>query len=344
MGKQALDGKRLNAFGMDPNDVIVVTDPTHPLFDREGNDLPIDEAMIASIVRHGVLKPAIVWKDGENVLLVDGRQRRKNTIEANRRGADPTILLPVMIFRGTLAEAAELMEELNELRRENSPMVRARRVLRMTQRGRSIPEIAALLGKHPLTIENSLKLLDCSEAIQADVEAGRMSATAAIKLTSLPRAEQDKAVAEMRATKEAIAAEGSGEESGPAEMATEEKPARKPRTVGPKRTASGAVTKATLRKVYERANSPENEAFENALTDGERKLLGWALGKLSTEDLAREVPGIRLLLGIGPAEPSSVEDAPEVDVEEPDEDERDDAESLMEESVNPADLDAEEAA
>ena len=207
MSKQAVEGKRLNMFAVNPEDTTVITDPTHPLCDPEGNDYPVNEAMVQSITRGGVRFPAIVWKDGETLIVVDGRQRRKNVIEANERlttagkSGEDLILLPVVLFRGTLAEAAQLMEELNEIRRENSPIVRAKRFKRMIERGRSTAEIAAILGKTVQTIDKALSLLDCSEKVQRLVETGEMTQTEALKLTSLPRAAQDSAVVEAKATK-----------------------------------------------------------------------------------------------------------------------------------------------
>jgi hypothetical protein len=266
-----------------------------------------------------------VWKDGENVLLLDGRQRRKNTIEANRRKAEKPegtdklpILLPVRVFKGTLEEAAELMETLNALRRDDSPMVRARRVLRMQKTGRSTEEIAQLLGKTKQTIEHWLALHDCSAKVQKAVEAGEMTLTAAVKLTSLPRKEQDQALEADKATRAAISAESvPGDAEG---NDTPEPKTRAPRTVGPKRTGSGAVSKATIRKIYERACDKSNEEFDNALSDGERKLVGWMLGKITTEQLAIDVPGITVLLGIGPIAPASPDEAPAVEIENLDED------------------------
>lgn len=330
MSKQAIDGKRLTIFGVDPNDVTVVTDPSHPLFDKEGNDLPVNEAMVTSILTHGVQLPAIVWRDGDTALLVDGRQRRKNTIAANeRKAAKPEgtdklpILLPVRVFSGTIEEAAELMETLNEIRRENSPMVRARRVLRMTKTGRSTAEVAALLGKSVQTIEKWLALHDCSVKVQTAVEAGELSIGDALGLAKFPRKEQDAALVAAAATKEAIAAEGANEVTVSDATGEASTPKKTRAPAGPKRTGSGAITKGTLRKVYERAASPADEEFENALTDGERLILGWALGKITTERLAKEVPGVYLLLGMTPPGAASPDEAPEVEVMEIDEEDPD---------------------
>lgn len=320
MSKQAVEGKRLNMFGVKATDTTVIEDPSHPLFDSEGNDYPIDEAMVQSIMRSGVRFPAIVWKDGEDLLIIDGRQRRKNTIEANGRiveagKGEDEILLPVVLFRGTIEEAAQLMEELNELRRENSPLVRARRFQRMIDRGRTPDEIAALLGKSIATINNAIKLLDCSAKVQRLVESGEMTQGDALKLTGLPRAAQDEKVEEAKVTAAAIAAEegADGEETAP--EASHDTKKRAPRVSGPKRTASGAVSKGTLRKIYERASQPANEEFENALTDGERLILGWALGKVPTEKLGSECPGIYLLLGIATPERATADEAPEVEID-----------------------------
>lgn len=295
MGKQALEGKRLTAFAVDPADITVVEDPSHPLFDKEGNSLPLNEGLIKSIMKVGVIVPIVIFKDGEDALVVDGRQRRKNAIEVNRRkvaAGELPILVPVMVFKGTMQEAADLMEALNEIRREHNPMTRARKALDMVRAGRAVDDIATLLGKTVQTINNWLKLMDCSEAVQSAVESGQMTATTAISLTNLSRTEQDAALTKIAEEKAAIAADSS--DASTSEPSAESAP---PRQAGPKRTKSGSVSKSTLRKVYVRAVSAETEEEENALSDGERKILGWALGKITTDDLAKEIPGIYLLLG-----------------------------------------------
>ncbi|MDP1177692.1 ParB/Srx family N-terminal domain-containing protein, partial [Klebsiella pneumoniae] len=70
----------------EPATLHLGTDKTHPLYD-ERIHLPIREAMVLNIRDQGVLEPIIVVKDPETGLtcVVDGRQRVRQTLEANKR-------------------------------------------------------------------------------------------------------------------------------------------------------------------------------------------------------------------------------------------------------------------
>ena len=77
---------KTNVLNFEPERLHLVTDRSHPLYD-ERIHLPLDESMILNIMDQGVLEPIIVWKDPETGLscVVDGRQRVRHTVEANKR-------------------------------------------------------------------------------------------------------------------------------------------------------------------------------------------------------------------------------------------------------------------
>ena len=77
---------KTNLLSFDPAKLKLVTDEKHPLYDPRV-DLPLSDEMVASIMLKGVVKPIIVWKDPESgeTVVVDGRQRVRNAIEANKR-------------------------------------------------------------------------------------------------------------------------------------------------------------------------------------------------------------------------------------------------------------------
>ena len=97
MGKSAIDAPRVNAFSLDPDEVVLVTDPKHVLFDKRAL-LPPDEQLVKSIMAKGVLTPIHVFRDGDKVLVINGRRRvtaarsRRNGILCN--GAKPFMSLP----------------------------------------------------------------------------------------------------------------------------------------------------------------------------------------------------------------------------------------------------------
>ena len=84
MAKNSIDAYgasgKTNVLMFDPENLHLVTDKTHPLYD-ERIHLPIDEGMVLNIKELGVLEPIIVWKDPETGLtcVVVGRQRVRHT-------------------------------------------------------------------------------------------------------------------------------------------------------------------------------------------------------------------------------------------------------------------------
>jgi ParB family chromosome partitioning protein len=86
---QAIAGRRLNAFAVDPDNLIIIgldTDdgPEHPLYD-ERVKLPLDESTVLNIMAIGVKEPVLVRKTDGNPEVVDGRRRTMHAREANRR-------------------------------------------------------------------------------------------------------------------------------------------------------------------------------------------------------------------------------------------------------------------
>ena len=77
---------KTNVLSFETDALTIITDPAHSLYD-ERIHLPLDEAITLNIMALGVREPILVWKDPETgkVLVVDGRQRVRHAIEANRR-------------------------------------------------------------------------------------------------------------------------------------------------------------------------------------------------------------------------------------------------------------------
>ncbi len=188
MSKTALDAKRLNAFSMNPADLTLVTDPRDPLYDERVN-LPVDEALVRNILLLGVKVAVLVAKSGDLVKVVDGRQRVKAAVEANRRlaaqGYDP-IFVKVIIERGDDADLAGVMIATNELRQQDSVMVKAQKAQRLLNMGRDEETIAKIFGVTEGTIGNWLKLLELEPVVQKAVSAGKVTMTAALGVHGKP--------------------------------------------------------------------------------------------------------------------------------------------------------------
>lgn len=189
----------------DPKDLTLVDDKESALYDeRVHND--VDDAMVKNIMAHGVLEPVIVRRNGETeegpvLEVVDGRQRVKNALEANKRfeaeGKEP-ILIPAILRRGEDADVMGVMISANEIRKADTPIVKAKKLQRYINMGRSEEQAAVMFGVHVATVKNMLSLLDCHSSVQKAVEAGTITATMAAKeFAKMPRNEQKEALEKM---------------------------------------------------------------------------------------------------------------------------------------------------
>lgn len=209
MAKQAIAGaSRLNAFSMNPEDLTVVTDMKNALYD-ERSDKPLDENMVLNIMAYGVKQPVIVRKNGEELEVVDGRQRTRCAIEANKRlkaEGKERLKVPVMLARGEDKDMFGIAIFCNEIRSDDTPMVRAKKAQRLIDLGKSIDEAAIVFGVTKAAINQWLALLELAPAVQKAVEAGEVSASAVAPLRSLSREDQIAKLAELRASGEKVTA------------------------------------------------------------------------------------------------------------------------------------------
>lgn len=197
MGKQALEGTRLNAFGMDPNDLIVIgldseDGPEHPLYD-ERVKLPLEESMVLNIMVHGVLEPVLVRKNGDEAEVVAGRRRVLHAREANKRlkkEGSEEIRVPVMVRKGDDASLMGVAISENEIRRDDNPSTKAAKLMRYIATGRTEQEAAVAFGVSLQTIKNWSRMADLDPKVLKAVDSGKIPASAAWNLSNLSREEQ----------------------------------------------------------------------------------------------------------------------------------------------------------
>lgn len=192
---------KTNVLTFEPEKLHLVTDKTHPLYD-ERILLPLEESMILNIMDQGVLEPIIVWKDPELGLtcVVDGRQRVRHTLAANKRlvkeGKLP-LLVPAVVKRGSANRMAQAMISANEIRKADTPLVRARKMADALERGHDEKDLALMFGVKVQTVRATLSLLDATQAVKDAVESGTVTVTQARQLSSLPPEEQRGKVKEL---------------------------------------------------------------------------------------------------------------------------------------------------
>lgn len=281
--RAALDGTRLNAFAMDPNDLVVVghdtqDGPEHPLYD-ERVKLPLDEAMVLNIQALGVIESVTVRKNGPVPEVVAGRRRVLHAREASKRNlakGEPAILVPTRVLRAEDSHAFAIAIAENELRRGDDPITRARKAARLMRMGMAEKDLSIVFGITTQQVRNLLSILDLDPKVQKVIELGKLPFTAAIQLTDLTREDQ---VAKMQEMLESGAV-------GVVE-ARRQRQARNAGKDGAEGTRGKRPGTAVIRKIA------ENEEFMGNLSDDARHLLHWILGD---ESHAKKVKGLTALL------------------------------------------------
>jgi len=231
MAKQALEGSRLNAFSMDPREVVIIgldteDGPEHPLYDKRIK-LPVSEALVQSMLLDGQIQPIKVRKEpsGRVVVLV-GRQRTRAIRRAREiqveNGVAPEMLIRLVVMVDKVDDVAAVRRIIseNEIRVEDTPLVKADKAQRALAMGNSEREAAIAFGVTVQTLKSWLKLIEADPAVRKAVDTGAVSMRAASKIVALPREEQ-------RAALDGLVAEAGGKRvtGGAAERKTRPKPA-----------------------------------------------------------------------------------------------------------------------
>lgn len=281
MAKQALPGKRLNAFGMDPEDLVIIGLDTedgseHPRWD-ERVSLPLKEETVLNIMALGVQEAVKVVKVDGKPEVVNGRRRTMHAREANQRlkkMGEELVLVPVMLAKGDDNLMEELGISLNAHREDDSLMTNVDKCVRMLGRnGDNVAKTANAFGVTTQTIRNWVKIAGVSSKVRKAIDDGAISASAAAKLAPLPRAEQDEELGKLtangkKATTRTADAAARGRQSG--------------------EEAVLAPTKRVQRKVVEAFCVSEVTELEPEFIRGVR----WAIGDLAPES----VKGLKAIL------------------------------------------------
>lgn len=251
-----------NLLFFDPEDLFLVTDKTHHLYDPRV-ELEVKESLVASIAFGGVKEPVIVWKDPETgkTCVVAGRQRVKAAREANKllkKRGEPVKLVKAIVERSDKPGLLATMKIENGGRTEPSPTEQAKSAAQLLAAGYDEKTVAVILHISPSALRNYLALLDAPAVVRSAVEAGKLSATAAYSLSKLEPAEAKEKLGAMLK-----AAEGTnGKRARAAKM--------REATEGPR---------ARSRKAVEKLREDLDSLAEGPRVAAWRDALDWYLGK-----------------------------------------------------------------
>lgn len=294
MAKQAIEGaQRLNAFGVDPDELCIVgydtkDGPEHPLWDGDRLELAlksITEEWVGNLIAYGVLEPVLTRKNGDRIEVVAGRRRVLGAREANKRiksaGSSLPIKVPCMVKRTDDKEVMGAVVAENEGRLDDTPIVKAKKIRRLLDRGYNEIGAAVAMCLPVDEVRRLLPLLDLAEPVQKLMEDRKLSTGTALSLRDLPRAEQ------VEKAKEYVAAGVTVDE---ARRQTKLRKAVSKNGNGSKHDDTTAVlrtsqapSKAFLRRLA------DDEEFLQGLGQPARDLLLWILGD---EGRVRRIPGL----------------------------------------------------
>jgi len=279
MGSQAFDGARGQYFLLNPEDLTLVTDEKHYLYSPRVA-LPINQGMVDSIKAFGVQEAIFVKKDGDKTLVVNGRQRVKNALEANkqlRADGKELVKIKAIVLKGTDAFLSGVMILTDELRQNDRPVAKAEKISRYMAMGRTEEEAAVVLGITPQGVKQLLSLLNCAPQVQHAVADGSLSVTAASQLAKLSRDEQTEKL-------ESLLAEAGTKPEGKRKGKVTVKAARK--AAGAK---DGAPTKSEVRALFESGmlgNADSLDALKWVLTGEREGVIATGLKKLEAKSEA----------------------------------------------------------
>lgn len=168
----------------------LITDPSHILYEKERVELPVCDEMAESIAEEGILVPLIARKVGDVFEIMAGRQRYKNAAEAKRRYPEKKIMIPVrpMSLKDYRALKASAIE--NAQRIQDSIVSRGEKCERMVQSGYEKEDICSIYGVEWATIKNWMTVASGHQSVKDAVAAGAISETAALQISRKPIDEQ----------------------------------------------------------------------------------------------------------------------------------------------------------
>jgi ParB-like chromosome segregation protein Spo0J len=191
-------------FRMDPTELVIVGLDTehgendHVLSDRDRLKDPVSPALVDSVYDRGVLSDITVRMVSGVPEVVDGRQRVRATREVNKlrqsEGLKP-IRVPVVFKELDDVSAFREMIILNEHRKDDPPIYRVRKALKLLSLGETREQVSRTFGVTVPAVAGWEKVADLHHEVIDAVEKEKVNLTVAIELAKFPRDEQ---VAAMR--------------------------------------------------------------------------------------------------------------------------------------------------
>lgn len=197
----------------DPENIIIVgldtmeKDKTSPLYD-ERVDMELQEELVASIREHGVQQNVVALEKNGKLVCVDGRQRVRAARELNRRvvegggNKDDLVKVPVTRYASNGSGLMGLGIALNEIRYEDPVPIKAAKLQRYLNLGRTMDDAARAFGVTITTLQNWLSINTLEDELKEQVDDGTLSVNAAVDLSQMEAQDQKKVAEEVKTAKE----------------------------------------------------------------------------------------------------------------------------------------------
>lgn len=188
MSKEALDYPKRALFLIPPEDLTIIGLDTsdgveHPLADPNRVRLPLQESSVLHMMSGGFIPPILVAKDGDRIVVVEGRQRTRAGREANKRlvakGEQPLCLFATY-SKADVDQLMDAMVSTNSHRQPDDILDLAEKAHRMFERGRDVNTIAIRQNVSGQTIRQRLKLHGLHPQLKEAVRDGACTVTDAL--------------------------------------------------------------------------------------------------------------------------------------------------------------------
>lgn len=196
MKEAGLDVSKSDLLRMRPEDLVLIDDPTHPLYDPRVHD-PVDMQLVASIRRRGCDQPILVRKNGVKknkkktpiVEVMAGRDRVKAARWLNEN-EKLGLKVPVQFKSGETADHVLAALGENAKRRE-SIKSKATKIAAALKLGKTEEEVADEARMTPAQVREHVEFLSLAPEVQDAIERG-LSKAYMTPLSEIPREDQPK--------------------------------------------------------------------------------------------------------------------------------------------------------
>lgn len=202
--KKAFSFQRDSVYMVDPNEVCIIggaailpdaergpldtghKEGEHELWDQRLRDV-MTEAEVLNTDAFGVIEGITIRKEGDLAVVIDGRRRvRRARVVNARRIASGQMPIKIKASVSKSKDAMGVMISANEIRQEDSPLVKLEKLKAYMGRGASVADTAVAFGLSPEYVAQLVAFDEtCTDEVKAALNDGQLSLRAAAELARI---------------------------------------------------------------------------------------------------------------------------------------------------------------